>query len=192
MGEISEIGTKAASRRPGEGLGQTAIELAERIDEILKLAERTAAEVQQEAEASAERYLAERRAEADREIENRVGEANRALAASATAIAELSTSLREQAERVLEDVTKLERAAQAALARLPGETAPSSKRTQPAAPAGETGAGDGSPPAEPLLRAAQMAIQGHSREEIERTLRADFGISSPEEIVGEILGARGA
>jgi len=190
MGELSEIGTKAASRGPGEGLGQTAIDLAGRIDDILKLAERTAAEVQQEAEASAERYLAERRAEADREIENRAGEADRALAASAIAIAELSTSLRAQAERVVEELTKLEHAALAELARLPGETAPSSKRAQPAASAPDAGAGDGSPPAEPVLRAAQMAIQGHSREEIERTLRADFGISSPEEIVGEILGAR--
>jgi hypothetical protein len=41
-----------------------------------------------------------------------------------------------------------------------------------------------------LLRAAQMAVAGSSREEIERALRAELGIGDPGPIVDELLGAQ--
>ncbi len=41
-----------------------------------------------------------------------------------------------------------------------------------------------------LLRAAQMAVAGSSRDEIEHALRADLGIDDPEPIVDDLLGAR--
>lgn len=39
-----------------------------------------------------------------------------------------------------------------------------------------------------LIRATQLAVRGTERGEIERTLRDEFGVSEPSEIVNEILG----
>ena len=41
---------------------------------------------------------------------------------------------------------------------------------------------------EAMLRATQMAVAGSSRDEIGRTLEAEFGIDDPEPILGQILG----
>ena len=41
-----------------------------------------------------------------------------------------------------------------------------------------------------LLRAAQMAVAGNSREEIERALIAELEIADPAPIVDDLLGAR--
>ncbi|MEO8093123.1 MAG: hypothetical protein ABI726_10495 [bacterium] len=41
---------------------------------------------------------------------------------------------------------------------------------------------------EAMLRATQMAVAGSSRDEITRTLEAEFGIDDPESILGQILG----
>jgi len=41
---------------------------------------------------------------------------------------------------------------------------------------------------EALLRATQMAVAGHSRDEIEATLRSEFGVSDPSSVADEILG----
>ncbi len=41
-----------------------------------------------------------------------------------------------------------------------------------------------------LLRAAQMAVGGSSRDEIERALETELAISDPTPIVDELLGPR--
>lgn len=41
---------------------------------------------------------------------------------------------------------------------------------------------------EAMLRATQMAVAGSSRDEITRTLEAEFGIDDPESILAQILG----
>lgn len=41
---------------------------------------------------------------------------------------------------------------------------------------------------EAILRATQMAVAGSNRDEISRTLQAEFGIDDPESILGQILG----
>lgn len=176
------------------GLRETAHELADRIDEILRTAEQTADEIRREAEESAQRYLEQRRAAADREAERRAVQADRELVASATAVAQLSTSLRAQAARVLDELGGLERAARAALdaAAEPGGTPPVADVREAG---GETPAGS-EPEARsreaddggPQLRAAQLALQGSTREEIERVLRLEFGLQFPEQVVTEILG----
>ena len=63
----------------------------------------------------------------------------------------------------------------------------------------EEGAEGAEPPARPpshghenaVLRAAQMAVAGSSREEIERALASELAISDPGPIVDELLGPRG-
>lgn len=191
--EASERGDEAASPATGGGLRRTALELAERIDEILATAERTAAAIQQEAEASAQRYLRERRREADRELEERLRDADRGLEERAVAIARISSSLRQEAERVLKRVSALERADDGVLGPLPSAEEESDPSSATAAGGGadsteEIGGREGRVPEEALLRAAQMAVAGRSREEIERALIAEFGAESPGSIVDEILG----
>lgn len=55
--------------------------------------------------------------------------------------------------------------------------------TDPLSPAGSGQSSD-----EAMLRATQMAVAGSSRDEIGRTLEAEFGIDDPELILGQILG----
>ena len=189
--EASEREAGRARGSAADGLRQTAAELAERIDEILEIAERTADEVRREAENSAEGYIQERRAAADRETEHRVAAANQTLSRIVTAVTQLSSSLRTGAERVLEEATGLEEAVSDALAAVAGTGATSPGGADDGSrgrPAAKPGKDRSSIQAEPLLLAAQMAARGRGREEIERALITEFGLEFPGEVVSEILG----
>jgi hypothetical protein len=184
--EAAEREDEPASPPTGAGLRRTALELAERIDEILAIAERAAVAIQEDAEASAERYLRERRHQVDRELGERLRDADRDLEERAAAIAETSSSLRQEADRALKRLTALERDNRV-LGRLPSTEVESDLSTAGAADSTDE-IGEGPAPAEALLRAAQMAVAGRSREEIERVLTVEFGTESPDLILDEILG----
>lgn len=176
--------------RSGPSVRRTALELAGRIEEILETAERFALEIQQEAEASAQRYLDERRRETDRELEERLRDGDRGLEERVLAAARIGSSLRHEAERVLEQISVLERTADEALAAL-GHSGESQASGVPEAGQGATVEEIREPrrpvPEEALLRAAQMAVGGSSRDEIERALTAEFRITAPGAVVDEIL-----
>ena len=165
--------------RPGN-LRRTAVELAERIEQLLDGAERRAEEVELEAKRSAQLYLAQRRDEADEELNRRVEDATRELEAPARALLEVSTSLRAQLERALTDLNAAERSATEALDRF-REAGPAA--TPPPSEADGPGGKDAA-----VLRAAQLAVAGLAREDIARTLMTEYGSEDVEGIVDEILG----
>jgi hypothetical protein len=181
------------------GLRKAAVELAAGIDEILVTAADKAEEIQREARESAQRYLEQRRREADQEHERRVREASRDLQAPVLEVTRACASLREQAELVVEAAAALERAAAESLGSLGAQEegplhadAPFERATaETVTPAGED---QGDVPARPreeaILRAAQLAVAGRPRVEIEEIVRAEFGIAGPDEVVKEILGDR--
>ena len=77
--------------------------------------------------------------------------------------------------------------------RAPQPTEPPSQPPAPQTVASETRRSSGAKPPgreHALLRAAQMAVAGSSRDEIEHALRAELGIADPEPIVDDLLGAR--
>ena len=162
-------------------LRRTAVELAERIEQLLDAAERRGQEVELEAKRSAQLYLAERRDEADQELSRRLEDAARQLEAPASALLQVSASLRAELERALTDLNAAERSATEALERL--------KEAVPVAtPPPADGQGPGTQDAAAVLRAAQLAVAGVAREEIARTLVAEYGSEDVEGIVDEILG----
>jgi hypothetical protein len=168
---------------PGtESLRHTAVELAERIEELLDAAERSAEEIEQEARRSAERYLAQRRGEADDEVSRRLQEARRDLEGPALALGEVSATLRGELERALADVSSAERTVAQALERLREAVPAATPQPQADGPGGPSG------PEEAVLRAAQLAVTGVSREEIASTLVTEYGNDDVEAIVDEILG----
>ena len=171
-------------------------ELIGKIDDILETAERSASEMQHEAEEEAAAYLEERRREADRELERRRQQFDRELQRPVEATARLASSLRREAEMVLEHAEELARVAEDVLLELresPG--AADSRREEAPVPAPEPSNGGAREPERPgrgseqfLLRAAQLAVAGTERDQIEEVLRTEFGISTPGPIVDEILG----
>ena len=181
----------------GDGVRRSAQQLVEQIDAILAEAEQVANEIQQDAEARARRYIDESRREAE-EMRDRLSTAAesfaerwRAAQASlrdgATAIERLSSALGEEAQKVLAQVRELELAGDQVLAAQPRVEAP--PRIEPETPRPPAAA---SPAPEirsegALLRAAQMAIQGRTRDEIEASLRSEFGTDEATAIVDEIL-----
>ena len=183
-------------RNPGAEAGRagsaqrTALELATRIEGILEDAERAAAAITAEAEEHARRYVEAKRLEADRERERRLQELDDGLEERAAAAASIGADLRREAEQVLERISALERAAAQSLSELgrPGNALQSEIRAVPEArpdapsPPEQRGAEDA------VLRAAQLAVGGSDRQEIESALREEFGIASPGPIVDEILG----
>jgi hypothetical protein len=179
-------------------------DLTRRLEEILESAERTAEEIESEAEIAAKEYADERRRDADREREERLLAADREAQERTFAVLRLETALRGKARAVLSQAQELVSTAEAVLAALPpvghepGESplsqpseAPQEAEGPPDTPEGLRTAGS-RPSEEPLLRAAHLAVAGTSRRDIEATLRAEFGIDSPEELVDEILGVRRA
>ncbi len=173
---------------------RTLRELGRRIEEILEIAERTAAEIENEAADAARSYADERRREADREFERRRHAADREAEGRVLAASRLEALLRRKAQEVLTQAQGLAGAAEAVLAALPatGEGQPGGVGEPEAevsnAPAPSAAPARDDAPEEALLRAAHLAVAGSSRADIERTLRAEFGIDSPAELVDEILG----
>ena len=189
---------------------------AERVDEIVDGAERVAAEIIADAEAEAARYAEDRRREAD-EVMDQWSADLRGLAELLGRQESRLSDLTQSMIGELEEIAAVLRGIPPEIARSreapprprgpagpegrPPEPSPhpppppqaaAPERDEPAAdPAGDPGEG-----ARPhgrehaLLRAAQMAVAGSSREEIERALRAELGIGDPGPIVDELLGAQ--
>jgi len=164
---------------------------AERLEAIVKAAERAAESVLDDAEAEARRYLAEAKAEADRMTESRVAE-----------LSELVDSLLGQANSLREEAERLQKALEEAKAQVAQEgqeqDEPQPPAEQPEVPRLRAVAGHEETPEEAeekradaagaRLLATQMAVSGSSREEIEQRLRNGFQIEDTDAILDAILG----
>ncbi len=164
---------------------------AERLEAIVKAAERAAESVLDDAEAEAQRYLAQAKAEADRMTAGRVAE-----------LSELVDSLLAQANSLREEAERLQVALEEAKAQVvqggqeQGE--PEVPATPPEPPRLRAVAGREETPGEAeerrtdaagaRLLATQMAVSGSSREEIEVRLRNRFQIEDTDAILDAILG----
>lgn len=165
---------------------------AERLEAIVEAAERAAEGVIDDAEAQARRYLAQARAEADRLADSRV-----------TELSELIDSLLAQALSLRQEAERLQAMLEEAKARVEigGEPDPVEQPQpprQPEAPRLRAVGSEEPPAAEPegrrsdaagaRLLATQLAVEGSSREEIERRLRNGFEIEDTDAILDAILG----
>jgi hypothetical protein len=183
-----------------------------RIQEIIDAAERVAAQIRGEAEADAQSYLEQQRRAADHVVSERVEE----LAAFADELSQQASDLRSQSGQIvsaLERAAARLRAAspapstgstEAPRAEVEVEVEPQAEvDLQPAAEVDrQPEAVQAARPREPvagrpltslespdaaLLRAAQLAVAGSGRTEIEAALRRDFGVAEPADILDQIL-----
>ena len=162
---------------------------AQRVDEIVDGAERVASGIIAEAEAEAEAYVDGLRREVEQAVEawsadlrgvaellgqqeNRLTEMTRAMAAELEEIAAVLGRIPPELDRRQELLPEPSRKAPAASEAEPPDRRPSHGRENA------------------LLRAAQMAVAGSSREEIEQALAAELTINDPGPIVDELLGPR--
>jgi hypothetical protein len=159
--------------------------VARELEEIVALAERAAEEIRANAEREADRYLEERRRETD---------------LAAAGLGEVGGLLLQRAGRLNDEVeamrAELDRAANRIRSLSAGESAakpepPAPRLVDESSRAGQARAE--SPPAtagppEALLRAAQLAVAGKERSEIEAALRAELDVADPASIVDSILG----
>jgi hypothetical protein len=188
---------------------------AQRVDEIVDGAERVASTIISEAEAEAEAYVDGLRREVEQSVEawsadlrgvadllgqqeTRLTELTRSMIAELEEIAAVLGRIPPELDRRQELLPETSpRPRPPASARGEGVDSPvrgSQRRADP-----EEGAEGAEPPARPpshghenaVLRAAQMAVAGSSREEIERALASELAISDPAPIVDELLGPRG-
>jgi hypothetical protein len=197
----------------GSELKRVVDNAARRVDEIVDDAERVASGIIAEAEAEAEAYVEGRRAEVERAVEawsadlRGVAEAlgdqqSRLTKLTSSAVAEL-----EQVAAELERIPpQLDRGGElpsgSPRGSRPGASAAPSRGSEAVelgSPADDRrGVAEDSPPSrssshgreKALLRAAQMAVAGSSREEIERALADELTIEDPAPIVDELLGPR--
>jgi hypothetical protein len=193
---------------------------AERVDEIVNGAERVASEIIGEAEAEADSYVQGRRQEVERAIdqwsadlrglaellssqEARLRELTEAMIGELEEIAGVLRRVPPELDRRRElspegadapaDAPKPpapERAAPPRPHRAPEPPRPLAEDAEEVPPEPrERSAPQGREAA--LLRAAQMAVGGSSRDEIEHALETELSISDPTPIVDELLGPRG-
>jgi translation initiation factor IF-2 len=199
-GEAADPGDRsAASELPSDlrtaraDLRQLLSGVAERVDEAIAAAERSAADIRRRAEAEAERLVAERRREleiVEAERSRRFQEALEALRSGIDAVDRESA----RAVRAAEDA--IHRAERPAVE--PAQTPRPADTPLPppvAYPGRSREAPEGaveSPEARTsmLIRATQLAVQGHERAEIEETLASEFGAADVGQIVDEVLGRR--
>jgi hypothetical protein len=211
-GNSSEASVRA---NPGSELKRVVDAAAQRVDEIVDGAERVASEILAEAEAEAARYVDERR----REVEQVIDEWSADLNGLAELLSRREGTLRELTEGMiseLEEISGVLRRIPPAMNRWHELSPDASSSAEPndsqqgelldspepavgEAPVATTGV---EAPAEPevganavghesaVLRAAQMAVGGSSREEIERALSTELAISDPGPIVDELFGPR--
>ena len=166
-------------------------EVGVRVQEIVDTANRAAASIRAEAQAQAAAYLEQRRLEANQEA----GELARELT-------ELRESLSARAEKVERQVSGLLEAIDGAVQRVgkrpssagvvagPDPDAPAEGREPENTPELIAFPGTGAQrrvPERARIRAVQMAEAGLPRDEIERMLRAGFGLSDPAPIADEAL-----
>ena len=193
--EQNDAAEEAGSAR--DGVRRALMEVGERVDEIITGAERAAEDVRRRAQADAERYLAERRRRADALEAERSRRFQEALGELRSGVGRIG----DEAERVVQSVE--EAIGRAADAEESAGEAPIATPATPAPPPGPRPIAypgrasrepDGEPMAEPrvsmLIRATQLAVQGHERVEIEQTLESEFGAADVGQIVDEVLGHR--
>jgi hypothetical protein len=175
-----------------EGLHRALLEVGERVDEIIAGAERAAEDVRRRAQADADRYLAERRRRADTLEAERNRRFQEALEALQSGVARIE----DESERVVRSVEETIRRADQPESEPPEET-PAVAPAGPA-PVAYPGRGRSEPDvdenADPrvsmLIRATQLAVQGHERAEIEQTLETEFAGIDAEQVVNQVLGRR--
>jgi hypothetical protein len=189
-------------------LRQNISSVAEKIQDIVDAAERAATEIKAEAEADAARYRTERQREADAlgaDRAARLEELSVSLSEHADRIRadviSLSTELGRAADELRGhrfEANPARPQASPASDDVAGASSPRGATGltfqdgtfEPVAYPG-TGEGNGTDtavPEEALLRATQMSVAGHSREEIETALRDEFEIADPAAITHHILG----
>jgi hypothetical protein len=190
---------------------------ARRVDEIVDGAERVASEIIAEAEADAARYLDDRRREVD-EVMDEWSADLRGLAELLSRQEDRLRELTESMIAELEEMASVLRRIPPEIDRRQGpETGRgASRKTIPedrpprddesvespdagAEPVGGPVAAQAIEPRDParrpgqesaLLRAAQMAVGGSSREEIKRALESELSVSDPGPILDELFGPR--
>ncbi len=204
---------EARPARSGSELKRVVDTAAERVGEIVDGAERVASEIIAEAEVEAERYLDGRRQQVEQVIDEwsadlrgraellsrQEGRLKALTETMFSELEEIATALRglpPETDRSRDLLPKSKSSSQAASTEsAPKETKPASG--PPAAPATDEGLTKAGPAGRArsgghenaLLRAAQMAVAGGSREEIERALEEELAIPDPGPIVDELLRA---
>jgi hypothetical protein len=188
---------------------------AQRVDEIVDGAERVASTIISEAEAEAEAYVDGLRREVEQSVEawsadlrgvaellgqqeTRLTELTRSMIAELEEIATVLGRIPPELDRRSELLPEASRRARPPASRRGEAVGPrgGSSQRRPDSEGGDQGAElPQRPPSHgreaALLRAAQMAVAGGSRDEIERALESELGISDPAPIVDELLGPRG-
>jgi hypothetical protein len=200
---------------PGSELKRVVEGAAQRVDEIVDGAERVASEILAEAEAEAARYVEERRREVEQVIDEWSADLNglvELLSGREGRLSELTEGMLSELEEISGVLRRIppainrwhELSPDASSSAEPndsqqGELLDPSEATVDDAPMATTGV---EAPVEPeagassgghenaVLRAAQMAVGGSSREEIERALSIELAISDPGPIVDELFGPR--
>ncbi len=190
---------------------------AQRVDEIVDGAERVASGIIAEAEAEAEAYVDGLRREVEQAVEawsadlsgvaellgqqeNRLSELTRAMITELEEIGAVLGRIPPELDRRQELLPEASRRPPRRFGSERGEGAGPRSRgpERGAGPDGDEASSGAEPPDRSpshgretaLLRAAQMAVGGSSREEIERALASELTISDPGPIVDELLGPR--
>lgn len=183
-------------------LKRAVLDATARVQQIIDVAEEAAKEVRTEAERDAERIVADAQTKSDALVASRVAELGQRL-----------VPLVRRLEGVQADVSMLSAEIDALLQHARDTAPPVAPDEEPAAGFERRGPFDqinGAPqpphqaddehgeaePEEPtdigasraFLRATQMAVAGSERDEIEQTLRTEFGVDEPAQIVDRALG----
>jgi hypothetical protein len=190
---------------PRSDLRQSVTAATARIQEIIDAAERVANEIEAEARAKAESYREEKRREADELVEARIAslsETSDGLVSRVERVRALTDELAAELEAAIAGAREVAHERVPAPTVVPAPPPPPQPEARPGpAPVAYPGRGMSVPPPsaekgqvaddhaeEALLRATQLAVSGSSRSEIESTLRSEFGLADPAEVVDEILG----
>jgi len=213
-----ETAGNASAQSPGSSSGSELKRVvdaaAARVDEIVDDAERVASGIIAEAEAEAESYLEGRR----RDVEQAIDQWSADLRGLGELLSRQENRLRELTEAMmgeLEEIAgvlrrvppELDRRRELTPEGAPGAPQPppperprqprsAAERARPKAQEADEPQPEARDRSAPhgreaaLLRAAQMAVGGSSRDEIERALETELKISDPAPIVDELLGPR--
>jgi hypothetical protein len=204
---------RSAGASSGSELKRVVDDAARRVDEIVDGAERVASGIITEAEAEAEAYVDGLRRDVEQAVEawstdlrgvaellgqqeSRLSEMTRSMITELEEIAAVLGRIPPELDRRRELLPESHRTGtrgSAAGSPTAADAAPAPPEPQP----DEERRPDESPEHPPirgresaLLRAAQMAVAGSSRDEIEQALAAELTIDDPGPIVDELLGPR--
>lgn len=195
---------------PQGQLARSVEDATAKIKEIIDAAEKVAADIDAEAHAEADRYLERRRQEADEDAAEISAELQNLTVPVLTRL----QALRDDTDALHAAVEDAAAAIRGLTARTEVEEAPASEpasRPAPVAaddpppfrgrgPVSYPGTGKGAEPtggedvteedshAEAVLRATQMAVAGHDREEIEAALKSEYDIADAGALVEQLLG----